>query len=91
MRAMDNELKGDPSGDQGGFSRNSARTAADIIDQGITMTGGSSQLRNLSELVYRKTGVKAYLADEALFCVAKGTGIALEHLGTYKKSIISKR
>lgn len=65
--------------------------AADIIDKGIIMTGGSSQLRNLPELVYRKTGVKAVLADEALFCVAKGTGVALEHLDTYKRSIISKR
>ncbi|MES2436804.1 MAG: rod shape-determining protein [Patescibacteria group bacterium] len=65
--------------------------ASDIIDQGIIMTGGSSQLRNLPELVFRRTGVKATLADDALFCVAKGTGIALEHLDTYKKSIISKR
>ena len=65
--------------------------SADIIDQGIIMTGGSSMLRNLPELVLRRTGVKAVLAEDALFCVAKGTGIALEHLDTYKKSIISKR
>ncbi|HEY9583704.1 MAG TPA: rod shape-determining protein [Candidatus Paceibacterota bacterium] len=65
--------------------------AADIIDQGITMTGGSSLLRNFPELVFRRTGVKARLADDALFCVVKGTGIALEHLSVYKKSIISKR
>lgn len=65
--------------------------SSDIIDQGIIMTGGSSMLRNLPELVFRRTGVKARLADDALFCVAKGTGIALEHLDTYKKSVISKR
>lgn len=65
--------------------------AADIIDKGIIMTGGSSQLRNLPELVFRRTGVKAVLADDALYCVVKGTGIALEHLSTYKKSIISKK
>ncbi|MEK7575377.1 MAG: rod shape-determining protein [Patescibacteria group bacterium] len=65
--------------------------AADIIDHGITMTGGSSQLRNLPELVFRRTGVKATLAKDALYCVALGTGIALEHLDTYKKSIIAKR
>ncbi|MEI6494818.1 MAG: rod shape-determining protein, partial [bacterium] len=64
--------------------------SADIIDRGITMTGGSSQLRNLTELVQRRTGVKAYLAEEALYCVAKGTGVALDHLDTYKKTIISK-
>ena len=65
--------------------------SADIIDVGIIMTGGTSQLRNFPELVYRRTGVKATLAKDALYCVAKGTGIALEHLDTYKKSIIAKR
>jgi rod shape-determining protein MreB len=55
------------------------------------MTGGSSMLRNLPELVYRRTGVRAYLAEDALYCVAKGTGVALNHLDTYKKSIIAKR
>ena len=65
--------------------------SADIIDRGIIMTGGSSQLRNMPELVYRRTGVKAVLAKDAIFCVARGTGIALEHIHTYKRSIISKR
>jgi|SRR3989344_1879969 len=65
--------------------------SADIIDQGIILTGGTSQLRNFAELVRRRTGVKAKVADSALFCVAKGTGIALEHLDTYKRSIITKR
>lgn len=65
--------------------------AADIIDQGIIMTGGTSQLRNFPELVFRRTGVRAELAKDALYCVAKGTGIALQHLDTYKKSIIAKR
>ncbi len=65
--------------------------ASDIIDQGITLTGGSSLLRNLPELVFRRTGVKAQLADEPLLCVVKGTGIALEHLDVYKKAIVAKR
>ena len=65
--------------------------AADIIDQGIIMTGGSSLLRNLPELVFRRTGVKAVLAEEPLLCVAKGTGIALDHLDMYKKTIMAKR
>lgn len=64
--------------------------SADIIDQGIIMTGGSSQLRNLPELVFRRTGVRAFLADDAAYCVANGTGIALNHLDTYKRSIIAK-
>lgn len=64
--------------------------ASDIIDAGIIMTGGSSMLRNLSELVYRRTGVKASLAKDPYYCVAKGTGIALRHLDIYKKTVISK-
>jgi rod shape-determining protein MreB and related proteins len=65
--------------------------SADIIDRGIIMTGGSSQLRNFPELVFRRTGVKAVVAKDPLYCVVKGTGIALDHLGTYKKTIIAKR
>lgn len=65
--------------------------AADIIDRGILMTGGSSLLRHFPELIFRRTGVKAVLAKDALYCVAKGTGIALLHLDVYKKSIIAKR
>ena len=65
--------------------------SSDIIDQGIIMTGGSSQLRNFPELVFRRTGVKAVMAKDPIYCVARGTGIALEHLDVYKKSEISKR
>lgn len=65
--------------------------SSDIIDRGIIMTGGTSQLRNMPELVFRRIGVKAVLAKDALYCVAKGTGVALEHLDLYKKSVISKR
>ncbi len=65
--------------------------ASDIIDRGIIMTGGTSMLRNFPELVLRRTGVKARVADDPLYCVARGTGIALDHLDTYKKAIIAKR
>lgn len=65
--------------------------ASDIIDRGIIMTGGTSMLRYFPELVLRRTGVKARVADEPLLCVARGTGIALDHLDTYKKAIIAKR
>ncbi|MFC1595046.1 rod shape-determining protein [Patescibacteria group bacterium] len=65
--------------------------AADIMSEGIVMTGGGSLLRNIDELVVRSTGVPAHIATDALFCVAKGTGTALEHLETYKKSILTKR
>lgn len=65
--------------------------ASDIIDNGIIMTGGSSQLRGLGELIYRETGVKAKLADEPLYCVAYGISEALSHTDLYAKVLISKR
>lgn len=65
--------------------------AADIIDNGIILTGGSSQLRQMPELVYRRTGVIAKLATDPYYCVARGTGVALKHLNTYQKSIIAKK
>lgn len=65
--------------------------SADVMDKGIIMTGGSSQLRNLDELVSQATGVPCYVADEPLLCVAKGTGIALENLDSYKRSIMATK
>ena len=55
------------------------------------MTGGGGLLRNIDELVFQETGVSAHIAEEPLLCVAKGTGIALEHLDVYKRSLMSKR
>ncbi len=91
VRAIDKELKAMISAIKDVLAETPPELAADIIDDGIIMTGGSSQLRNLSDLIYRKTGVKARVADEPLLCVAKGTGEALEHLDTYKKTILSKK
>lgn len=65
--------------------------SSDIIEQGITMTGGASLLRNFPVLVARSTGVPAVVATEALFCVVNGTGIALEYFDVYKKSVVAKR
>ncbi len=65
--------------------------ASDIIDSGIIMTGGTSSLRNFPELILARVGVKAVLADNPLYCVVNGTGIALDHLSAYKKVVISKK
>ncbi|MEK7148566.1 MAG: rod shape-determining protein [Patescibacteria group bacterium] len=91
VKAIDRELREIIRAIKDVLQETPPELAADIIDQGIIMTGGSSQLRNFPELVLRRTGVKAVLAEEALYCVVKGTGIALEHLDTYKKSILAKK
>jgi rod shape-determining protein MreB and related proteins len=62
--------------------------AADVMDKGMVMSGGSSLLRNLDQLISRTIGVPCYLADEPLLCVVKGTGMALENLDLYKRTMI---
>ena len=64
--------------------------ASDIIDKGIVMSGGTSLLRNLDRLLTEKLGVPVSLAENPLLCVALGTGMALENLDLYKRSV-SKR
>ncbi len=64
--------------------------ASDIIERGITMSGGTSMLRNFDKLVVLETGVPAHLAEDPLLCVVRGTGIALENLDLYKRSITRK-
>ena len=61
--------------------------AADIMERGMLLTGGGSMLRNINELITKVTGVPSFVADEAIFCVAKGTGVILDNLELYKKSI----
>ncbi len=91
VKSIDGELKQIIKAIKDVLQETPPELASDIIDYGIIMTGGSSLLRNLPDLVYRKTGVKATLAEDALYCVAKGTGIALEHLDVYKKTVLSKK
>lgn len=64
--------------------------ASDVIDRGMVMTGGGALLRNIDKLLTKVTGVPCHVSSDALLCVAKGTGIALEHLDDYKRSMISK-
>ncbi len=61
--------------------------ASDIIDKGIVMSGGTSMLRNLDALLTKEAGVPAYVAEEPLLCVAKGTGKAIEHIEAYRKAL----
>ena len=62
--------------------------AADIMDKGIVMTGGSSRFLKIDELFTKITGVPCQVADEPELCVVRGTGIAVEHLEEYKRSML---
>jgi len=64
---------------------------ADVMEKGILLSGGASQLRHLGELFERLLGVATYLAEEPLYCVAKGTGLILNHIDVYKRTLLNKR
>ncbi|MEK9143274.1 MAG: rod shape-determining protein [Patescibacteria group bacterium] len=61
--------------------------AADIIDKGIVMAGGTSTLQNLDKLMTQLTGVPCHVAEDALLCVVRGTGVAMENIDLYKRSV----
>lgn len=61
--------------------------ASDIIDKGIVMSGGTSLLRNLDKLMTDATGVPCHVAADPLLCVVRGTGVAMENIELYKRSI----
>ncbi|MDO8599434.1 MAG: rod shape-determining protein [bacterium] len=89
--AIQNELQGIIDAVKEVFHETPPELAADIIESGMMMSGGSSLLRNIDQLLARATGVTAHVAEDALLCVAKGTGIALENLDVYKRSLLAAR
>lgn len=64
--------------------------ASDIIDKGVVMSGGTSLLVNFDKLMTKVTGVPCHVAEDALLCVIRGTGVALENIELYKRSIAKK-
>ena len=65
--------------------------SADIIDKGMILSGGGALLGGVSEKISQETGVPCFLAEDPTLCVVKGTGIILENLDYYKKSIMTKK
>ena len=62
------------------LERTPPELSADIIDHGITMTGGGALLRGLDKLIEKETGMPVYIGEDPLDCVAKGTGKVLESI-----------
>lgn len=61
--------------------------SADVIEQGITLTGGGALLRGMDKLINRETGMPVYVAEYPLDCVAEGTGKILENLPAYEEML----
>ena len=62
------------------LERTPPELAADIIDQGITLTGGGALLKNLDKLISQETGMPVQIAENPLDCVANGTGMVLDNI-----------
>lgn len=61
--------------------------AADVIDKGMVMSGGTALLRHLAKFLTQSTGVPVHVAEDPIFCVVQGIGEAIENLDVYKKSV----
>ena len=76
---------------QGVFNNTPPELVADIMEKGLILSGGGAHISYLDEFFKRMTGVQSYVAEEPLFCVAKGTGLILNHLEVYKRTLLNKR
>ncbi len=91
VKAIDYELKLIIKAIKNVLEQTPPELASDIIDNGIVMTGGTAGLAHLPKLIEQQTGIKVRVSDDALYAVVNGTGILLEHLDEYKRSILIKR
>jgi len=87
--SIQNELEGIIATVKEVLHKTPPELSADVMEKGIVLSGGSSQLRNLDRLISEATGVPVYVAEDPQLCVAKGTGVALENLEAYKRSIFT--
>jgi rod shape-determining protein MreB len=72
------------------FNDTPPELVADVMEKGIVISGGSSQLHYLDEFLKRFLGVSVYVAENPLLCVARGTGLILNHLDAYKRTLLNK-
>jgi rod shape-determining protein MreB len=72
------------------FNETPPELVADIMEKGLIISGGGANLRNIDEFLKRILGVESYIAEDSLLCVAKGSGTILNHLDTYKKTLLNK-
>ena len=59
--------------------------AADIIDRGVVMSGGTSLLTNLDRYISNQIGVSAHVAEDPMHCVVYGCGMALENIDSWRR------
>jgi rod shape-determining protein MreB len=63
--------------------------SSDLVDSGMVLAGGGAYLKNLDKLIKKETGLPVTIAEDALSCVAIGTGKALEQEGIFSSMLTS--
>ena len=91
VEAMQDELQEIIKGVKDVLRETPPELSSDVIDRGMVLSGGGALLRNLDKLISQSTGVPCYIADNPLLCVAKGTGMVLDNLDLYRRSVISRK
>jgi rod shape-determining protein MreB len=91
VEAISNELREVIKAIKAVLQKTPPELSADVMNKGMVLSGGGALLDKIDELVTKITGVPCYIADDPLLSVAKGTGITLENLDVYKRSIMAKK
>ena len=85
--AIQKPLKGILEGVKEVLSQTPPELASDIVDRGIVLSGGTSMLRNLDKFFSYSINVASFIAEEPLFCVIRGVGMAIENLEGFKEAV----
>lgn len=85
--ALQKPLKSILEGIKEVLSQTPPELAADIVDKGIVLSGGTSLLTNIDRYITYYTNVSSFVVDEPLYCVIRGVGMAIENLASYKEAI----
>jgi rod shape-determining protein MreB len=87
VRAVQNEIAEIIQAVKAVLQKTPPELSADVIDRGMVMTGGGALLKNLDVVITQATSVPCHLAEDPLFCVVRGTGIAVDNLESYKRAV----
>ncbi len=85
--ALQKPLKSILEGVKEVLSQTPPELAADIVDKGIVLSGGTSQLTNIDRYITYYTNVSSFVVEEPLYCVIRGVGMAIENLASYKEAV----
>jgi len=85
--ALQKPLKAILEGIKEVLSKTPPELAADIVDKGIVLTGGTALLTNIDHYITYYTGVASFVVEEPLFAVIRGVGMATENLDSFKDAI----